>query len=171
MAKNDNLRPAGPLFLRQKRPAQSRRHPEQVEKVRRHLGAGRAFRLLVTDRQVAGYVLDCAEVDEGLGLIAIGGEFAAAMLELGRGIRALLLVKLHDSGMITVGKRIEEERANDAEDGGVHPDGQGKSDNGQGSERGRLHELPKGVAEIIHRWRLEGWFFRSLVTCRESFGA
>jgi hypothetical protein len=52
-------------------------------------------------------------------------------------------------GRLDSRRRSEQERVNKAEDCGIHPDAQGKGENGDGGEPWVLPQLPEPVADVL----------------------
>ncbi len=46
-------------------------------------------------------------------------------------------------------ERLEQDAVDEREDGGIHPNGEGEGENGDGSESRRFDQLPKGKFEIL----------------------
>jgi hypothetical protein len=146
--KNDG-RTAGPLLVGGEGPSELRSDAEQREVVLR-------------DHQREN-LLGVAETGDGVGVEGRNGEVAEHPLALAHHLEArpgeaplddvLLRVRraeLHDTPRVPVGQGREEDRVDEAEDGGVGADSERQRDHRDGREPGRLPQRTDGVANRLH---------------------
>ncbi len=149
VGEDDDGRSAGLVFVGHERPPHGRLDAEHREEVPRHherldlLGVAQAGdRVGVADRhrEVAEHLLALAQ-----DLVARPGE--AGLVDALLGGRG---VDLDEPLGLLVRQRLQEDRLDEAEDGGVGADAEGERGDRDGGEPGRLLQRADGVAKRLH---------------------
>lgn len=144
MADDDDVPRAVTVFLGQEGAAHGGLHAQNVQKIVACLDAedalGRAGAGQVHARHA--HVRDAGEDVILVVVRHVGGRYAAAVVR----IVAVVLEERHQLLGMRIRQRAQQDGVDDAEDGAVHSDSQGKRDYGDEGESRRARQEPRGIA-------------------------